>query len=382
MPRDKLIYSSSLPVVCTRLARQLVCICTITVLVCMCQFLQSPPPPSSTQLPGQSSNVMHTLHTTSIDDAPPIKNMVHFAEARSDRFGSVAHDMLLAHAHAFSQNLSFGGACPQVRKGKGLVQQARRRCFDRNVQALDMTKILHYGCPPQNDDGSRNIITLLRANYLGRELQLFTPEWRQNVRAAFGMTPSWSDTEQNHVVAAAANNLYNIVVHIRRGDADPCYTGKYGGRYLSNNHYLRLTDHYVSTAPRPDNDGDGARTVVQVTIYSESASFESFDVFLNRGFIVRLDASLVECWNHMSRADVLILSRSSFSYVPGILSSGIVVYTPFVKDPLPHWHVVSEALMNETKTELDEISKAACARPNVGLKLQYSIAIMGSYLQC
>jgi hypothetical protein len=167
------------------------------------------------------------------------------------------------------------------------------------------------------------------------------------------------------------------VVHIRRGDANPCYTGKNGGRYLSNNHYLRLIDHYVSTAPRPDSDGDDGRTVVQVTIYSESASFESFDVFLDRGFIVRLDANLVECWNHMSRADVLILSRSSFSYVPGILSSGIVVYTPFLKDPLhthflkdplPHWHVVSEALMNETRTELDEISKVACAQPHVVLK--------------
>jgi hypothetical protein len=200
MARDKLIYGSSQPVVCTRLARQLVCICTITVLVCMCQFLQSPPPPSSMQMPGQSSNVMHTLHTTSIDDVPPIKNMVHFAEARSDRFGSVAHDMLLAHAYAFSHNLAYGGACPQVRSEKHPLQRARRRCFDRNAQALDMTKILHYGCPPQNDDGSRNNITLLRANYRGRELQLFTPEWRQNVRAAFGMTSSWSDNEQSNAV--------------------------------------------------------------------------------------------------------------------------------------------------------------------------------------
>ena len=59
---------------------------------------------------------------------------------------------------------------------------------------------------------------------------------------------------------------------------------------------------------------------IQVTIYAEADSWESYDIFRQQNYTVILDGSYKDVWLALSTADIAILSRSSFSYVPAIFN--------------------------------------------------------------
>ena len=64
---------------------------------------------------------------------------------------------------------------------------------------------------------------------------------------------------------------------------------------------------------------------------------DTFDDFLALGYKLRLNLDLLDTWREMVTADVLIMSRSEFSFVPALLSRGVVVYYPMWHSALPHW---------------------------------------------
>ena len=70
---------------------------------------------------------------------------------------------------------------------------------------------------------------------------------------------------------------YTIAVHIRRGDVAPCMLGPEGfqTRFTPNQHYLDVLDEYA-----PPN--------AIVKIFSETTTFEPFDVFRDRGYELSL----------------------------------------------------------------------------------------------
>ena len=64
---------------------------------------------------------------------------------------------------------------------------------------------------------------------------------------------------------------------------------------------------------------------------------DTLDDFLALGYKLRLNLDVLETWREMVTADVLIMSRSEFSFVPALLSWGVVVYYPMWHSALPHW---------------------------------------------
>ena len=87
-----------------------------------------------------------------------------------------------------------------------------------------------------------------------------------------------------------------------------------------------------------------------VLVHSEKASAEAFDDLTAAGYRLALDAPLRSAWSDMLCADVLVMARSSFSYVPALFrgakaqggARGRVVYQPHptwerVLPPLPSW---------------------------------------------
>merc|ERR1712232_1163228 len=65
------------------------------------------------------------------------------------------------------------------------------------------------------------------------------------------------------------------------------------------------------------------------------------------GVKFRLDEPLEEAWSHIIQADVVLMSRSAFSYVPAMLSDAVVIAAPVDvplghEAPLSHW-VVTQA---------------------------------------
>eukprot|EP00934_Nitzschia_sp_Nitz4_P004353 Nitzschia sp. Nitz4//scaffold197_size40390//28012//29073//NITZ4_007520-RA/size40390-exonerate_est2genome-gene-0.14-mRNA-1//1//CDS//3329540493//4343//frame0 len=263
------------------------------------------------------------------EDTAPRNKKVIWSNTRMDRSGSSIQDMLMCHAYAFANDMTYGGACA---RDKPMIP-VRQRAQEALIQEVGLEKILRFRCP---QDESIKITD--RRVYYKKDTQIFTPAYIKYLQTLLSY-PTKSSAARH------------IAVHIRRGDITPCRPIKTGyQRYLPNQHYLNLIDRY-----NPQNDS-------QVVIYSESDAFESFNEFRARGYEVLLDSDLVEVWRGMLTSDVLILSRSSFSLVPAVMHRGTVVYTPFWHQPLKHWDVVDESLVNQSTAEFYRL-RATCPEP-------------------
>ncbi len=114
-----------------------------------------------------------------------------------------------------------------------------------------------------------------------------------------------------------------VAVHIRRGDV----TGT-----------ARLTsDTAISTRIGAVRRACGeAGRGCRVVIHSQGQK-EDFKAFAAQGCELCLDAPALQSLNALVQADILLMAKSSFSYVAGVLSEGIVIYEPFWHPRLPGW---------------------------------------------
>lgn len=256
-----------------------------------------------------------------------------YSVGRKDRSGSVVTDMLYAHAFAFAINVTYGGACYTQR---GFP----RREVQSVLTSLGWDQFLPFRCPEsagRNSSSFKPDSTLLLDESLYRSSRHvhFTRSWRHHIRNQLPTRPKNQSTLE-------------IVVHVRRGDVTPC---RYKRRYLPNEHYLRLIEQY-----KPANRSS------HVTIYSEPNSFEPFDAFRRLGYDVMLENNgLANIWNAIATADVAILSRSFFSFVPATINTNKVVYTPFFDfEPLEEWEVVENTVMRTTERTLKRMFVEDC----------------------
>lgn len=120
------------------------------------------------------------------------------------------------------------------------------------------------------------------------------------------------------------NENLNIAVHIRRPNE---HDSRVDGTDTPDNIFLNIINKlriiYASKNPL-------------FHIYSQGSN-EDFQKFNAPDIILHLNTSLEDAYIPLVLADVLVASRSTFSYTAGILSEGIVYYIPFWHSPLPHW---------------------------------------------
>jgi hypothetical protein len=250
----------------------------------------------------------------------------YYSVARVDRSGSAIHDMMLAQAYSFREGGVYGGACLR------LLPFYPRHATVKLLQETGLDTVLKFACPFRFD--RRAIMLTPASTYRALDNELFTKEWRSNFLKHYD------------VVEKGDNTMFHIVVHVRRGDVEPCNHPK---RYLPNAHYLKLIQHYLPTSQK-----------AVVKIYSESKSYESFDTFRAHNYTVNLDSPLSQVWKDIVSADVAILSQSSFSYVPSIFNTKTVVYTPFGFKPVAGWTVVDKDMLRAAANESMSLKSEAC----------------------
>jgi hypothetical protein len=298
-----------------------------------------------------------------------------YSHARRDRSGAALHDMLMAHAYAWQRNWSYAGACISTDYPAPYADQLRKL-----LQATGLHSILQFACPETDMDvdmdtqqrgGGRIVAQKL---YHKKDTSIWTAEWRRYIRSrlrpAFVQTATTKNDSDEHTIA----------MHIRRGDCySPCETDEdVAKRYLPNQHYLRLLDHYYD-APARSRTRAGTTSLQeqqqqqqqrsQVVVYSESESFESWKDFRSacsrqhdHNCTLRLDTNVLEVWRGLLTADTLVLSKSSMSLVAGLLSSAaVVIYTPFWHEPLKYWTVITKELEWETRRELERMKRDNCS---------------------
>lgn len=119
----------------------------------------------------------------------------------------------------------------------------------------------------------------------------------------------------------------NIAIHVRRGDilSDPT-NPNLQIRFLSNNYFenvlTQAINHFVQKGQRP----------VHIWFFSQGKvqDYPEFSRFENMHWC--LDMSAQESFLYMINADILITSKSSFSYKPALLNQGIKIC------PKDFWH--------------------------------------------
>lgn len=118
----------------------------------------------------------------------------------------------------------------------------------------------------------------------------------------------------------------DIAIHTRRGDVTASETPN---RFTENRSIADTVQQIQSSCEKL---GVAFRT----TIYSQGSAHDFLE-FEHLGCEFRLNQSPVDSLKALIAADVLVTAKSSFSYVAGLLSDGIVVYQPFWHVPLPDW---------------------------------------------
>lgn len=159
---------------------------------------------------------------------------------------------------------------------------------------------------------------------------IFIAEQDQFYRDQFGVM---GDIKNKFYLAKArqfdrllySKDFFNIAVHLRRGDI---VTGKSGTklqmRWQGNDYFINVLATVLCKI----------KTNKEVAIYlfsqGERKEFLDFEVFDNVNFC--LNNNVQESFMHMVYADLLITSKSSFSYKPALLSNGIKIC------PRDFWH--------------------------------------------
>ncbi|GKY92172.1 hypothetical protein MPSEU_000188500 [Mayamaea pseudoterrestris] len=247
-----------------------------------------------------------------------------YSKARSDRSGAAIADMLLAHAFAFAHGLTYGGACGDAH------DQYLNETLNL-IKAIGMDDILRFQCPETISMHTTPVID--RKVYFAEKATL----WNMHYLASLHSKIKYPD----------ATGRFGVAMHVRRGDVSPC--GKYANRYLPNSHYLDVAARYV-----PPN--------TSVVVFSELNAFESFDDFRARNYSVQLDTDLAQVWKTIMTADYVVLSKSSFSFIPAMLNpNGTIIYTPFLHPSLTGWKTVDANILRRTAQRMQEL-QASCVQ--------------------
>ena len=149
--------------------------------------------------------------------------------------------------------------------------------------------------------------------YRKEDSKIFAPEVRDKIISDFNYK---------------FDNIFTITVHLRRGDVCP---EKFSERYLYNKYYIDILNRIFVHLKKNNNLN------VVINICSQSKSFESFDEFkeiTDYKVNLYLDTQLETVCNLMIHSDILILSKSSFSFVPAFYNKRCVIYYPFLHKKL------------------------------------------------
>lgn len=120
----------------------------------------------------------------------------------------------------------------------------------------------------------------------------------------------------------------HIAVHMRRGDISG-ENWKVARNFTPNASFLAALKRILAivSAKVPD---------VRVSVFSQGHP-EIFADFSRLGCELRLDEPALATHAELVDADVLVMSKSSFSYTAALLGEGIAVYDPHKYRPLSDW---------------------------------------------
>jgi len=167
------------------------------------------------------------------------------------------------------------------------------------------------------------------------------PNCYENIADKF--LEKYNGSSKKHYKLSGNTGKVNIAVHVRRGDVSRGDVQ----RYTDTLFYKNLLSGVASIL----ND---AGIEASIHLYSQGELSDFFDLEE-----VDINYHLNECvfttFYNLTEADILIMSKSSFSYSAALLSKSIKIYQPFWHKPLDDWIVAHWSGENE-KVDFNESS--------------------------
>lgn len=243
------------------------------------------------------------------DDEVPKSEPIIYSRLRKDQAGWVILDMLKAHSYAFSNNVTYGGACGE---------STHKEDIEQVLASIGWREILPLRCPNKDDDMNNTRVYPSSLFERDHERRMASIEWRGFIKNHTDY--SYFD-ELNRYRKDKLLTPRSIVVHIRRRDVTPCC---YPQWYLPNSYFVSMIHQYVEESKNYHH------RPVDVQIFSQSDSHESwrdFETMMHlqgHNFTLNLDGPIGNVWRAIVSADVFIGSISEFSRVPAMFAKGYV----------------------------------------------------------
>jgi hypothetical protein len=260
-----------------------------------------------------------------LDQLDPANQKSFYVQLQSDGTGANVQSMMMAHAYGFNNGATFLGGCVTE------PDQTPRNLAEikRMLEGIGLSEVLPLKCPT-------DATPVIKRAFFAWKDEVWTNPWLEFIRSKVNYDYRFPDTMPHPRNSA--------VVHMRRGDVGPCRSHEY---YLPNSYYRSVIEKYVPTE-------------TPVLIFSQQHSVEPWDDF--QPYQLRLDFDPLEAWKAMMNADLLIISKSSFSMVPAVLNrhGGTVVYTDFWHGALSGWKQVDAELQRHGKTSLTALQQKLC----------------------
>lgn len=137
--------------------------------------------------------------------------------------------------------------------------------------------------------------------------------------------PTLRKIKQSRELVYFKHNVLNIAVHIRRGDVSEL---RNTDRYLSTQYFKTIVDKLLLQY-------QDANVCIFTELTSENR--HQFDIFNSLNATIVSAGDILTTFEHLTKADILITSKSSFSYLSALYNQNTVLYTPFWHKPLCTW---------------------------------------------
>lgn len=226
-----------------------------------------------------------------------------------------------------------------------------------SVRALRKKGYKILRLPYYENDADCEMVRNIIASYSGQRV-VFLNELDQFYKEQYGVA-EYVKKKFNSARARSKDKLIydekqlNIAVHVRRGDINvgSSADNNLKKRWLDNDYYENVLENTIKRISEDDRfvsliGKNNCRLAVYIFSQGSESDFESFKRFEKYGDLhFCLDMEEKASFLHMVRADLLITSRSSFSYKPALISDGIRICPPGFWHDYPndeHWFVADE----------------------------------------
>lgn len=138
----------------------------------------------------------------------------------------------------------------------------------------------------------------------------------------------YNASDKSRIPLNRIRNGVTVAVHIRRGDVamtDPVTRA----RYTDDVKVLGALRELIPVL-------EELRLPVRILLYSEGKP-EDFAAFAELGCELQIGGDAFETFHNLVESDVLIMAKSSFSFVAALLSDAIKLYEPCWNAPLSDW---------------------------------------------